>query len=323
MEDEKKIRRRKIIFWCLAAVAMVMTVAVPALFRPAQGVLETYTLTFQEREIEGRYEGGLRRGLPEGEGVFVSGKGDFVYRGGFHRGQMSGKGRLKDTHFVQTFPADLVDRVGTYEGEMLDGEASGQATFRTQNKAYDWYTFTGTYAHNRWNGYGKLQYDDPFYFVREGNWVDCEFLPTVEEFYRAYGTWQGMAFELTEETAAFLREKGEDLLADPEKYAKNAVTVTWEELGDHIGETVVLDGLTILENERNDRLWGRDFMNICAEDEAGHRVHLLALQAYPVGWNYRIRGTVIPLAASVYPNEHAVQTDTFVCAVVNLEWEKP
>ena len=64
-------------------------------------------------------------------------------------------------------------------------------------------------------------------------------------------------------------------------------------------------------------------MNICAEDEAGHRVHLLALQAYPVGWNYRIRGTVIPLAASVYPNERAVQTDTFVCAVVQLEWEKP
>ena len=99
--------------------------------------------------------------------------------------------------------------------------------------------------------------------------------------------------------------------------------MTWEELGDNIGEIVVLDGLTILENERNDRLWGRDFMNICAEDEAGHRVHLLALQAYPVGWNYRIRGTVIPLAASAYPNEHAVQTDTFVCAVVNLEWEKP
>lgn len=298
--------------------AVLLMLPVLFLYRPTETITD-YKMIFQEREITGTYEGQTRNHLPDGEGTFTSDNGKFVYTGGFSKGEMSGKGFLKDAQFVQTYPGDLVDRVGTYEGEMLDGEASGQATFRTQNKAYDWYTYTGAYEHNRWNGYGRLKYDDEFYFLREGNFVDCEFMPTVEQFYKCYGTWLGMPYELTEETAALFREEGEAMLSDPEAYTKDAPEVTYEALKDHVGEVVHLMGLTIVENEHNDVLWGRHFMNICAEDEGGNRVHLLALAAYPVGWNYKIDAYVIPLAASVYPNEYAEKTDTFVCAVIEID----
>ncbi|MBQ9592779.1 MAG: hypothetical protein IJR36_02750, partial [Lachnospiraceae bacterium] len=171
-----------------------------------------------------------------------------------------------------------------------------------------------------WNGQGILKYDDPFYFVREGNWVDCEFVPTVEEFFRAYGTWQGMPYALTEETAAWMREHGEAMIAEPESFSA-VREASWENLSDAC-EPVSLTGLTIVENERNDVLWGRDFMNICAEDAAGQRYHLLALRSFPVGWNYKIRAVVIPLALSSYPDEHAQKRPTWVCAVIDLEWEK-
>ncbi|MBQ9563206.1 MAG: hypothetical protein IJU99_07120 [Lachnospiraceae bacterium] len=316
----KKPRRNTTLRIALRAVLVCAGLFLLALFYRPRVTLSPYTVVFQEREITGTYEGQTRFGRPDGRGRFATEKGDVVYEGGFRLGEFYGEGRLHDEHFVQDFPGDLVTRIGVYDGEMLDGEASGQATFRTQNKAYDWYTFTGTYAHGLWNGQGILKYDDPFYFVREGNWVDCEFVPTVEEFFRAYGTWQGMPYALTEETAAWMREHGEAMIAEPESFSA-VREASWENLSDAC-EPVSLTGLTIVENERNDVLWGRDFMNICAEDAAGQRYHLLALRSFPVGWNYTIRAVVIPLALSSYPDEHAQKRPTWVCAVIDLSWEK-
>lgn len=285
--------------------------------KPDTGTIE-YTLAFQGKEIAGTYEGELSDGLPDGQGTFSGREEKFRYEGGWKEGTLSGKGYLTCDEFLLTF-IKLVDRIGTYEGELLDGQACGYGTFRTQNTMYDWYTYEGEWSGGRWNGRGKLEYDDEFYYVREGNFRECEFEPEPADFYVSYSTYPGLPYTVDEKTRLSIEEKA-DILTGETPLSEELPEIRAEELNQRIGSAVKLQDLEILRVVEDKELWGRDFMEIIArEPETGTILHLIAIRHLDLQEGDRISSSVLSIGPSVYVNEDKQKTGTFICALLEAD----
>ncbi|WP_343210253.1 hypothetical protein [Anaerolentibacter hominis] len=223
-----------------------------------------FTLNYKEQQITGTYTGDIRSGLPDGTGTFRSDETapmKLEYEGQWEKGMLKGAGEL----FCDQFHVHYVDadRIGTYEGQAVDGVASGYGTFRAQNNMYDWYTYEGEWENDIFNGKGKMEYDDPFYKLREGTYVNGEFLPTAEEFYACYGTFALLEFHPSEKAREFLKEHENLFPADTEKEAADCTDekILYQELAadpEQYGDKLFSSReFTVLQIIEETPVWGR------------------------------------------------------------------
>ena len=109
--------------------------------------------------------------------------GVYEYTGAWAEGKISGKGNLKQgTYTVKML--DGTERIGEYEGEVLNGLPEGQGIFYSQNSKGDKYYYEGEWKNGLWNGQGKTVHESGK--VREGRYENCSFIPTPLELFTAY-----------------------------------------------------------------------------------------------------------------------------------------
>lgn len=143
-----------------------------------------YSVTVNETTIEGSYSGTVLNELPEGEGTFISSEpGVYEYTGAWAEGKISGKGNLKQGAYTVKM-LDGTERIGEYEGEVLNGLPEGQGIFYSQNSKGNKYYYEGEWKNGLWNGQGKTVYENQENApTREGRWENCIFTPTPLELF--------------------------------------------------------------------------------------------------------------------------------------------
>lgn len=159
------------------------------------------TVTFQHNEYKGTYTGDVNsRDLPDGEGKFsyaADAEGKYLnYEGEFSKGEFSDSGTLDTNNYTIVFTVlndegeeEEVERTGTYQGAVDDGEASGEGVYKAVNGNGNAYTYTGEFKRGTFNGQGQRVFDDASlnYAPETGNFANGDFSPTYAEGYAYLG----------------------------------------------------------------------------------------------------------------------------------------
>ena len=183
--------RRKVI---LLSLMLVLVFSMTGCKSEVNG--SEYTFEYNSKTYEGKYTGTMNNNVPDEKGKFVCGnEGDpnyFIYEGSWEAGSMKGEGQLITNNYTVSFPEidgeAAFDRIGAYNGEVIDGIANGNGTFVAKNDEGVSYTYTGSWKDGLFDGQGKMIYDADDYFIREGNFEKGVFEPSVSEFIQALGT---------------------------------------------------------------------------------------------------------------------------------------
>lgn len=167
-----------------------------------------YKIEFEDEKLNGIYTGKSKDGLPNGDGEFIVDTDDikFEYDGNWQRGKLKGKGKLKYNGFITTIADKKVK--GIYEGELLNGEASGQGTL---NGLYvddeEKFKYNGMWKNNFIHGQGSLKLEK-VEFV--GNFDAGEFAPTKIELLESLSKSSGdISFKLSDNTKNFIENNDE------------------------------------------------------------------------------------------------------------------
>ncbi len=279
----------------------------------------TLVLPYEEEELEGIYNGATKEGIPGGEGKFAyEKKGDyFEYEGGWENGKMAGKGELESNMYIVHFAE--VDRTGTYEGEMLDGVASGEGKFSATSSDDVDYTYEGQWANGLYNGEGHKKYDHEDYSEEWGNFKDGEFTPTFEQYVVSCGTRGKQEYTVSGKSFDFIKQHKEifenhaidqteglideefDFKAfakDQSNYGDKLIKVSSAE----VVQTRIESGNTFMICQKGDRVY---YINFAGEVEGveGDRVTLYLL----------------PLDYFTYPNVSGTDIWAMACAGVAVE----
>lgn len=92
------------------------------------------------------YEGDMKKGLPDGEGIRYYSNGNIMYQGSFKEGDMTGKGILYD---------EIGHKV--YEGEMKNNLPNGEGiAFYLSGRVF----YTGYWKNGTFDKRGKLKYEN-------------------------------------------------------------------------------------------------------------------------------------------------------------------
>ena len=175
-----------------------------------------YSLPFEGQTLNGTYEGELLGDMPHGTGTFSYSEGEdrYAYTGDWASGIPAGKGKLNTNLYVVHF--EEFDRTGSYDGETLDGMASGAGTFSAVTDENVSYTYEGQWSDGLWNGQGAQIYDNSDQMNRIGTFLDGKFTPTFKELLISYGTATpefSMSEERLEAAEQFCFGMGHDELA--------------------------------------------------------------------------------------------------------------
>lgn len=166
----------------------------------------------QDVEYAGKYTGTLIKGIPNGEATFIfdDGTTSIKYEGNFENGELKGPGKLEANNYVVTLTSfeDVVNRVGQFKGDTLDGIASGHGEFYTATDDGYKYSYIGDFANGTFNGQGKKEFEDKSFSstIIEGTWVDGTFTPTTQEFIVMLSTSDLAPFPIPEKSNTFLSE---------------------------------------------------------------------------------------------------------------------
>lgn len=194
------------------------------------------TITYQENDYEGIYEGEMLSFLPNGEGKFVSEKNDveFSYTGKWANGELSDAGELETNNYTMHFSD--VDRIGYYSGETKSGIPSGQGKFIATNTDGENYTYTGEFENGIINGQGKRAFDESGeHYTEIGTFIDGDFCPDIIEGLNAYGSGDSFKFVISDETAGFINSNLQYIVGDGYEFADIADLVDKDvSYGDYI-----------------------------------------------------------------------------------------
>lgn len=169
---------------------------------PNPNVPMDYEVVFGRNNRNGKYTGQTVNGLPNGEGSFVADDSmpTLRYDGTWTAGKPSGKGYLKDEGYQIRFvlgERGEYDRVGVFEGETIDGVASGKGTFTVVNDDNTKMTYSGSFAAGTLNGYGEMSFDSEKGMVIRGTFVHGEYKPKVSELVGTISEIIGTSFNQT------------------------------------------------------------------------------------------------------------------------------
>ena len=147
-----------------------------------------WTLAYDGSEYVGTYTGEVKDNIPQGEGTFSFNKDDvnFLYKGSWENGSMSGNGHLDTDSFLMHFPE--FDKLGSYSGTTINGVPEGQGVFSAINSDGVRYEYTGEFRNGLFNGQGSEIWEDEDGIKLIGNFVDGEFCPSVIEGLNSLGS---------------------------------------------------------------------------------------------------------------------------------------
>ena len=170
-----------------------------------------YEILFQEREITGVYSGEMIDAVPNGNGTFSTEDGDFLYKGEWKDGDISGQGHLIDQSYVVHFSSG--DRTGPFEGMVQNGIAEGSGTFTGVNSNGVGYTYEGEWSNGLFNGMGYCKFENNY--LEDGHFTDGEYTPDLYDTVKSIGTVGNfIRYELTAPAAAFIQKHPEVFPAD-------------------------------------------------------------------------------------------------------------
>lgn len=186
------------------------------------------TIIYDGKTLTGYYTGTLNNGVPDGEGTFVSKSEErnFDYNGQWEKGNIVGNGKLTDTKYVVYFTD--VERIGEFSGDVKDGKAHGNGTFKATNEENEKYIYTGEWKNGLWDGQGVQKFENTDYYVRTGTFTDGEFTPNKLEFIKSVGDCDTMRFTPTEKAEEFIKMHSNffptEVSADITEYIDNTIT---------------------------------------------------------------------------------------------------
>lgn len=170
------------------------------------GVLQDYPInaTFSSTDYDGKYSGDALNGIPDGTGKFIYKSDDISisYEGLWKEGMPYDKGHLISNNFTVAF--EDVNRIGEFDGETLNGIATGQGKFKATNEDGLTYTYTGEWKDNIFNGQGKRTFDRSNSEYEIGTYIKGDYQPTKAEFIAYMGTYSTMPFNISDKNMKFI-----------------------------------------------------------------------------------------------------------------------
>lgn len=168
--------------------------------------ISDYIITFDGKNLIGKYEGESESGIPEGNGSFSSTTDDytFEYNGEWKSGTIKGIGNLKYDKYIVHY--NDLDREGKYVGDTLDGAASGYGKFTAQNDYGETYTHEGAWENGLSEGYGRRVFEESdIRYV--GIFTEGEFDYTLVNILYTMTDYDGdLSFDLSEEEVEFIND---------------------------------------------------------------------------------------------------------------------
>lgn len=204
----------------ISALIICLLLCGSVLFSGCSGVSEVenqdYSIEYNSVVYEGSYSGQIENKVPSGQGKFSCGDPEsekyLIYEGEWTEGQISGTGTLSTdnytVHYPETKKEAAIDRIGTYDGDVLDGIANGNGVFKATNSDGKEYIYEGEWKDGLFNGQGKRYYpNEKSYIISEGHFENGEFYPSAVEFIKSFGTAEGLCpYKLTPDEQTFISD---------------------------------------------------------------------------------------------------------------------
>lgn len=277
---------------------------------------------FSDEKISVSYIGEWLSGVPNGDGSLdYAGEDGYIrYSGGWKTGEFSGKGQLETDFYVVHF-LDGVVRTGYYNGEVLNGIASGTGAFTTVNSNGYEYTYTGSWLDGLYDGEGVRRFKDQPW-VYDGYFKKGEFTPTPAQFFSAIGTEN--EFDVPDKSKDFINDHssvflenaiGEDEVEFEESFKYEAFSKNSAQFGDKLIEVNDLKIIQIFEYEP----WGYECTYFLARDSQ-YRVYY----CYKLGYadeiyeGSRVKMIALPVDYMSYESTSGNTIFAIACAVVSV-----
>lgn len=274
----------------------------------------------------GSYSGEAVNGIPNGNGTvdLKSNNSYLKYSGHWENGEISGKGYLESDRYVVRF-LDGVELIGEYKGDILDGLASGFGIYATVNSDGIGYTYTGEWENGLYNGTGKIEFEEPYTTIFEGNYLNGLFSPTPLQFFVALGTYKDEEYEITKNATSFLGKypevfnnntiEGTDIEFE-ENFKYEAFAKNPEKFGEKLIKIPKLSVVQIFEYSD----WGYDY-TFCIAQDSSYNVYYIYMLGYAddIYEGSRMTLTALPLDYFTYPNTAGNKIWAIACAAVSME----
>lgn len=285
----------------------------------------SYNLKYQDTDYAGTYTGGVQDKLPNGEGVFTfdDGENTFNYTGTWSAGNMSGKGKLTASKFLIKFTD--VDRLGHFEGEVMEGVPEGKGTFSATTDEGIKYSYNGNFKNGKLNGFGEQRYEENEDFNDKiGTFTDNEFTPTSTELFAYLGENKDSKYGIRSMADAFLSahkeifvnhtSEGLDDLTDPE-YRYEVYAKSPDKYGDKL---LKLSGLHVVQAAEFEMFNYKEVTFILAQDENYNAYYIYYIGTTDVYEGDYISAYVLPLDYFTYKSVSGNEVWAIACAAANI-----
>ncbi len=283
-------------------------------------------LDYSGNTYTGLYSGEAVNGLPDGQGLFIANldEGFFEYNGQWKMGTISDNGYLKTSAYTVNF-LDGITRIGEYDGDVLNGKASGEGTFTAQNDEGVIYTYEGEWTDGLWNGTGRAKWDSDQYYVQEGTFVDGDFMPTPLEYFITLGTLKEKSYIIPDDIKAFIGNNSKIFSDNDLSSYEGEIDTTFQytafsknpsQYGPMIIKVSGLNVVQILE----ENYWGADH-TFCILTDRDYNVYSVYLFGFcnDVYEGSTVSLTAVPLSYFTYPNTAGSSVWAIACAGISLE----
>ncbi len=282
-------------------------------------------LVYGEKTYIGDYSGEAVDGQPEGNGLFIAEMDDgfFEYDGQWKNGEISEKGFLKNSSYIVNY-LDGTVKVGEYEGETLDGLASGSGIYKAENNKGIAYTYTGEWKNGLCNGHGRMEFESGDPLILEGSFTDGLFDPTPIEYFKTYGTIREKSYDIPDSIQSFIIDNPSIFLENSlDSYDGDVETSfkfkTFSKNPVQYGPTVVsISGLNVVQIQE-ENYWGADH-TFCILDNRNDEVYYVCLYGFfdNIYEGSKVTLTAVPLDYFTYPSVGGSKIWSIACAGISL-----
>ena len=283
-------------------------------------------IDFDNHILTGEYYGEVVDGLPYGNGEFIAKTEEsyLTYTGNWKDGVFSGTGSI-DTNIYTVRFTDGAVRTGVYVGDVYNGLAEGEGSFKTVNNSGTPYSYVGAWKNGLFNGYGVCHWESDNVYTKKGTYVDGEFFPTPAEFFVSKGTYPDKQYTITDNALNFL-ETHPNIFLENEvtneeiEYEKNFQYKAFEKNPTKYGSKLItVPSLRVVQIFEED-YWGYEHSFIIAQSGRGDVYYINVLGYWEnIYEDSYIKLTALPLDYFTYPNVYGDSIWAIACAGVRID----